>query len=479
MKSIRLIFFPILLTVLLSGCAGGQSHYVRYLHRHMNEEDEKAYKPEFWEENVAKALEVRDKTGRIYPRRFFRYFVLPVRVGEEPLDRFRAVYADSLCRLVEGMDPEEAVIAINTWCRYQAYFKEGWDKIQSAMGTIEYGYGLCSDLTVLTVNAMRAAGFPARRVVTTWADFRSDHAWLEVYVNDRWAMMSASEPYAKLDTNAWLNSRRVMCAEIDVIGDYHGPETVLSRNGRITRVSNLSKYAPVRKAGVSVFDSSGRPVKGAKVQFLMYHEGGLHILASTKTGGRGRTVAELGGGDVLALAYKDGLFGLAKVPGDKDEVGLMLNHGISSRNYAEFELSPPPENPDWRYIKSNDDYWAPMDSVKVAGLRAHPADEARVQAFIDEPRRPYVPEIKWPVAGTTGLILLSEGGINWGKELSLYKLEGGTLIPVNQTNIPSGTYLVVTGTALSEKNRYSVRLETFQVADDIPEITIPVTMPSI
>lgn len=445
----------------------------------MSEEDERTYRPEFWEENVAKALEIRDKTGRVYPRRFFRYFVLPPRVWEEPLDRFRAVYSDSLCRLVEGMEPEDAVIAINTWCRCQAYFKDGWSRRQSAMGTIEYGYGLCSDLTVLAVNAMRAAGFPARMVTTTWADFRSDHSWLEVYVNGRWTMMSACEPYAQLDTNAWLNSRRVMCAEIDVIGDYHGPETVLSRTGRITQVSNLSKYAPVRKAGVSVFDSSGRPVKGAEVQFLMYHEGGLHTLASTTTSVGGRAVAELGGGDVLAMAYKDGLFGLAKVPGDTNEVSLMLSHSVSNKSSAEFELSPPPKNPDWRPIKSNDDFWAPMDSVKVARLRAHPADEARVQAFIDEPRRPHLPEIKWPVAGSTGLVLLSDGGIRWGKEISLYRLEEGTLVPVNQTNIPTGTYLVVTGTSLSDDDKYSVRLETFHVADDIPEITIPVSMPSI
>lgn len=479
MKSFRHIFPLFLLISLLSGCDGGQARYMRYLHRNMSEDDERTYKPEFWEENVAKALEIREKTGRIYPRKFFRHFVLPVRVGNEPLDRFRSVYADSLCALVEGMDPEEAVIAINTWCRYRAYFMDGWDKTQSAMGTLEYGYGLCSDLTVLTVNAMRAAGFPAREVVTTWADFRSDHSWLEVYVNGRWAMMSASEPYPKLDTNSWLNNRRVMCAEIEVIGDYHGPETVLSRSGGITRVSNLSKYAPVREAKVSVYDPSGRPVKDAKVQFLMYHEGGIHTLASTVTNGRGSTVAELGLGDVLALACKDGLYGLAKVPGDVDEVSLMLSHSLSNRSSAEFELSPPPKNPDWRFIKSNDEYWAPMDSVKVARLRAHPADEAKVQAFIDEPRRQHLPVIRWPVIGATSIKLLGDGGITWGKELSLYKIEEDSLIPVARTDIPSGTYLIVTGTSLSEDYRYKVRLETIPVADNIPEITVPVTMPTI
>lgn len=473
------IFFLILLTTILQGCVSEQTKYVRYLHKHLTAEDERTYKPEFWEENVAKTLEIRDREGREYPRKLFKYFVLPVRVSNEPLDRFRLVYSDTLCSLVKGMEPEEAVIAINTWCRFQAYFQEGWHKNQSAMGTIEYGYGLCSDLTVMAVNALRAAGFPAREVSTTWADFRSNHSWLEVYVNGRWAMMTAGEPYSQLDTNAWLNNRRVMCAEINVAGNYRGPETVLSRDKNITRISNLSKYASVRNVSVSVYDSLGRPTKGAIVQFLMYHEGGLHLLAEATTSARGSVSAEHGLGDVIAFAYKDGLFGMAKVSGGQAEAKLMLSHDITNDSSAEFELSPPPKEPDWRYIKSNDDIWAPMDSVKVARLRAHPADEAKVMSFIKEPQRPYLPEIEWPVLGRVELSLQGDSDIAWGRELSVYHIDDGRLVPVTQPYVPHGTYLVVTGTALSEDYKYSVRLETHHIAEGLSKKDIIVSMPTI
>lgn len=469
-----------LLAALFSGCdSGPQSRYVRYLHRHMTAEDERAYKPEFWEENVAKTLEIRDRVRRAYPRKLFKHFVLPVRVANEPLDRFRIIYADSLCSLVDGMEPEEAVIAINTWCRYRAYFLEGWDKMQSAMGTMEYGYGLCSDLNVLTVNAMRAAGFPARQVSTTWSDFRSDHTWLEVYVNDHWAMMSASEPYPKLDTNAWLNTRRVMEASIDVFGNYRGPETVLSRGRHITRVSNLSKYASVKDVTLSVYDSDGRPVRGAQVQFLMYHEGGIHRLAGATTGARGRASVETGLGDVIAFAYKDGSFGLAQIGGNQTQASLMLSHDIRNSSSAEFKLSPPPREPDWRYIKSNDDAWAPMDSVRLARIRAYPADTSMIQSFMDEPRRAFIPEIKWPVMGSTHLTVRCDSAIVWGKELSIYKLLDGEIVPVNRIYVSPGTYLAVTGTALSGNDDYNVRMEVFQIPESVPEKNITVSMPTI
>ena len=125
MQRVRHILLFLMLTSILSGCVSEQARYVRYLHKSMTAEDERVYEPEFWEENVAKTLEVRDREGREYPRKLFKYFVLPVRVSNEPLDRFRLVYSDTLCSLVEGMEPEEAVIAINNWCRCQAYFQEG------------------------------------------------------------------------------------------------------------------------------------------------------------------------------------------------------------------------------------------------------------------------------------------------------------------------------------------------------------------
>lgn len=464
---------------LLSGCGDEQTRYVKFLHRYMTSYDERVYKPEFWEENVAKSLEVRDRMRWEYPADYFRYFVLPVRVGDEPLDRFRTTYADSLCSLVEGMDPERAVFEINSWCRLQAYFSEDAEtRTLSPMGTMDYGFGLCSDLTVLTVNAMRAAGFPARQVTTTWSDFRSNHSWVEVYVGGRWAMMVGCEPYARLDTNAWVYSRRVMNADCTVFGNYHGPETVLSRDGHVTRISNLSKYAAVKKTSVAVYDSTGRPVKGAEVTFLMYHKGGIVPLFSSTTDAHGRATMETGYGDLVALAYKDGLFGMARVAGDTVLTHLLLAHDIRSNTVSEFELSPPPELPDKGPLRGNDECWAPIDSARLERLAGHPFDEARAQAYIDEPRRPHIPEVGWTGVNGTPVRFLGDSTIVWGEDLSVYRLEGSRPSAIVRPLVTGGTYLVVTGTGLSEDDRYMVRMETFTFPEGSSEVNIPVTMPA-
>lgn len=467
-----------LAVLLIAGCADDHKRYVRFLHRHMTAEDEWVYKPEFWEENVAKSLDVRERMGWEYPERYFRHFVLPVRVGDEALDRFRTTYADSLCSMVEGMDPERAVFEINCWCRLQAYFDEEAEvKRLSPMGTMDYGFGLCSDLTVLTVNAMRAAGFPARQVTTYWSDFQSNHSWVEVYVGGRWAMMVGCEPYARLDTNAWVYSRRVMNADCVVFGDYRGPETVLSRDAHLTRISNLSKYAPVKNTSVTVYDASGRPVKGAEVTFLMYHKGGVVPLRSVITGTRGRVTVETGYGDLVALAFKDGTFGLAKVRGDRGMTSLLLAHDIKANTVSEFELCPPPKLPDKGPLKGNDECWAPIDSARLARLAACPYDEARAGAYAAAPRRLHVPEIKWPEMDVAPLRIQCDSAIVWGRDLSLYKLEGGRPAAVDKPAVSGGTYLVVTGTGLSEEDRYKVRMETFSFPGGSSEVNLTVSMP--
>lgn len=469
-----------LATAILVSCDYDRQRCVKFLHRYMTAEDERVYKPEFWEENVAKSLEVRDRMGWEYPKGYFKHFVLPVRVYEEPLDRFRAIYADSLCSMVKGMDPERAVYEINCWCRLQAYFKEGAEsKVLSPMGTMDYGFGLCSDLTVLTVNAMRAAGFPARPVMTSWSDFQSNHSWVEVYVGGRWMMMVGCEPYAQLDTSAWVYSRRVMNADIPVFGDYRGPEPVLSRDGHVTRITNLSKYAPVKSTSVFVYDTTGRAVRGADVTFMMYHKGGMVPLHSVLTGVRGRADIETGYGDLVALACKDGMFGIAKVCGDNSETLLLLGHDVKDNSVCEFELSPPPRLPDRGPLRGNDACWAPIDSARVERLASHPFDEIRALAYIDEPRRPHVPEVRWPEMFGAAIRVQCDSAIVWGRELSLYKLENGRPVAVDRPVATGGTFLAVTGTGLSEDDIYKVRIETFPLPEGFSEVTLPVKMPEL
>lgn len=81
------------------GEAGG---YVDFLYAYMPHPDLAAHPYTYWEANVDKTLEVRERMGWDIPEREFRHFVLPLRVNNEPLDDFRTLYADTLCARVQG-----------------------------------------------------------------------------------------------------------------------------------------------------------------------------------------------------------------------------------------------------------------------------------------------------------------------------------------------------------------------------------------
>ena len=45
----------------------------------------------------------------------------------------------------------------------------------------------CTGLSVLLVDALRAAGIPARFAGTpAWHDDRGNHSWVEVWIGGRW-----------------------------------------------------------------------------------------------------------------------------------------------------------------------------------------------------------------------------------------------------------------------------------------------------
>ena len=114
-----------LLTALLLAvsCGSRQKEYVEWLYASMPLPDSLQYPRSFWEENVAKTLEVRRVMRWDIPEREFRHFVLPLRVNNETLDDFRTVYADTLCARVAGLSLADAALEINHWCHEQATYR--------------------------------------------------------------------------------------------------------------------------------------------------------------------------------------------------------------------------------------------------------------------------------------------------------------------------------------------------------------------
>ena len=343
-----IIFTFIAITCVLSGCRHEkerEADYVQFLYGSMPLPDSLVYPREYWEQNVAKTLEVRKRMKWDIPEREFRHFVLPVRVNNENLDDFRLVYADSLCERVKGMTMEQAALEINHWCQERMTYIPSDGRTLGPMASIRSGLGRCGEESVLAVSALRAAGLPARQVYTPrWAHTDDNHAWVEVYVNGAWHFMGACEPEPVLDMG-WFNSSvsRAMLLHTKAFGNYDGPEDVISRTPAYTEINVIRNYVPTRRVTVTVKDSTGYAVPDANLEFKIYNYAEFYTVAKYRTDEKGQASLETGLGDIVVWASKDDRFGIAVASADSAE--LVLDKTFGKRYSMDLDIVPPVEKP--------------------------------------------------------------------------------------------------------------------------------------
>ena len=341
----RTILLAALCAMAFVSCKPSAEDYLQFLYDSMPLPDSLVFPREYWEANVAKTLEVRDRMGWDVPEREFRHFVLPLRVNNENLDDFRTVYADSLCARVQGMSIAEAALEINHWCHERATYVPSDGRTLGPMALIRSGVGRCGEESVLAVSALRAAGIPARQVYTPrWAHTDDNHAWVEVFVDGGWHFMGACEPESVLDL-AWFNSSvsRAMLLHTKVFGNYDGPEDVISRTEAYTEINVIRSYIPTRRTYVTVVDESGAAVEGADVEFKIYNYAEFYTVAKYITGKDGRAALDTGEGDMVIWASKGTRFGLAVASAEENTVVLDRTFGDSFS--LDLDIVPPVENP--------------------------------------------------------------------------------------------------------------------------------------
>ena len=304
--------------------------------------DNLQYPREYWEQNVNKTLEVREKMGWDIPEREFRHFVLPLRVNNETLDDFRTLYADTLCARVQGMSLADAALEINHWCHEQATYQPSDGRTGSPEDIMLRGVGRCGEESVLAVAALRAAGIPARQVYTPrWAHTDDNHAWVEVWTG--WHFMGACEPEPALD-RAWFNGAvsRAMILHTKVYGNYKGPEDVIQRTPCYTEINVVRGYVPARRTTVTVLED-GRPAKGAQVSFRIYNYAEFYNVVTYKADNRGRASLDMGLGDMFVLAWHGNRFGYGVARGES--LTVELNHTFGEEFADELDVTPPAEHP--------------------------------------------------------------------------------------------------------------------------------------
>jgi transglutaminase-like putative cysteine protease len=326
-----------------------ENEALMFLYAYSSLNDLADYDGGFFLKNIRASFAARDTFawGKTVPEEIFRHFVLPVRVNNENLDSSRWVFFAELKDRIRFMPMGQAALEVNHWCHEKVTYRGTDGRTSSPLATVKTAYGRCGEESTFTVAALRSVGIPARQCYTPrWAHSDDNHAWVEVWVDGKWHFIGACEPDAALDL-AWFTkpATRAMLVNTTVFGDYSGPEEILVKDERFTRINVLQNYTKVKKVHATVLNTDRQPVDSAVVEFQLYNYAEFYPLHRTITDEHGMASFITGYGDLLVWAAAKGNYGFSKLDVrtlDTVTIILQYNGKQPSTNYIDF--IPPAES---------------------------------------------------------------------------------------------------------------------------------------
>lgn len=337
----------------LTGCGNNsqptgmtEKSALEFLYQYMPLGDSIDYDEAYFQECVHYAFLARQEMpwGKDIPEREFKHFVLPPRVNNENLDRFRATYYEELKARVKDLTLNDAVLEVNHWCHEKVNYKGSDIRTSAPMATIKTSWGRCGEESTLLVTALRTVGIPARQVYTPrWAHSDDNHAWVEAYVDGGWHFMGACEPEPVLDLG-WFNepASRALLLHTRVFGDYQGPEEVINKNNYYTEINVISNYAKTATNTIQVVDANNQPVPDITVAFKIYNYAEYCTVVTKKTDSEGKTQLTTGLGSMMAYASKDGHFGFSVFnAAEENEITIVLDHTEGMIETLAYDINAP------------------------------------------------------------------------------------------------------------------------------------------
>ena len=347
-----ILSFAVLSALLFSACSSekdttfNEKQALQFLYQYMPLGDSVDYTEDYYRECIHYAFLAKEEMpwGASVPEREFKHFVVPVRVNNENLDRFRATYYEELKERVKNLSLYDAVLEVNHWCHEHVNYKGSDSRTSAPMATIKTSWGRCGEESTLLVTALRTVGIPARQVYTPrWAHCDDNHAWVEAWVDGNWHFLGACEPEPVLDLG-WFNepASRTLLLHTRVFGDYDGPEEVISRSDNYTEINVVDNYGKTAKTTFTVMDADGQPQANLPVEFKIYNYAEFCTVVKKTTDDNGQTWLTAGLGCMMAYAAKDGKFGYAVFKsGEQDHVTITLDHEQGQSEAFEFDMVPP------------------------------------------------------------------------------------------------------------------------------------------
>lgn len=313
------------------------------------------YEPELLVSHIREALSAREAFPWCadLPEEHFLLWVLCPRVNNEALCDCRGLFRRELAPLVEGLGPEEAILAVNRWCGSQVSYRSTDETTSSALDIYRRGWGRCGEESVFAVNALRSVGIAARQVYAPWWSHCDDnHAWVEAWDGGRWRFLGACEPEPRLD-RGWFTcaaGRAMLCHVKAFVGEGRGWEKLfpgvtpldLDRRQGVAYESVTARYGLVRPFSIRVAGEDGAPAENVPVSLSVLNEGALRPIAWRRTDKQGLVRLNLGLGSLWVTAWKGGCPAEALVhTGETEEIVLTLGAGRVEQ--GSFAFSAPPD----------------------------------------------------------------------------------------------------------------------------------------
>jgi len=217
-------------------------------------------------ENTELALLTRELLpwGSDIPDSIFLRYVLPARVSQEPLTRWRPVFMQHVLPLVQGVtDIEEAVLIVSAWSDSLTEYRPTQLRDQSPLVTWSSGIGRCEELTVFFMDALRSVGIPCRQAYTPWwPTVDGNHAWPEVWTPGGWKCLERVSTESRLPQENWFTERAsesalilaMVCDSVEGAVRYSSGVSFLPVTSSYARTGLLEIVDDSMEVWVSVFN---------------------------------------------------------------------------------------------------------------------------------------------------------------------------------------------------------------------------------
>ena len=295
---------------------------------------------------------------RALPEDIFLNYVLYHRVNEEEIAPCRELFHNEIrnfmeenkkLSLMDGCSRKDFAIEVNYWCAQEATYHCTDDRTLSALTVYRRGNGRCGEESVFTVNAMRSVGIPARQVYAPkWSHCDDNHAWVEIWNDGTWYFLGACEPLPILNKGWFTNaSSRAMMVHSRWFDSASADEETIGKDGMVTMLNELSRYAEVTEFTVEVCDRDGEPVQGVEVSFQVLNYAELSPVAEGVTDKAGKCRFTTGLGS-LAVQVSCGQFCECVFADTREQKEIKVTLGENSRQeniWKEIDMIAPVDTP--------------------------------------------------------------------------------------------------------------------------------------